>query len=623
MATLELWLKDNKLTKIADKLNENDVESLEDIQALDTQQDIEDLAKEMGMKTVLKKKFVKAVMKLNNITSAPVTQQSQNDDEKEMKQPEAPKPKRKVYNLKGVHAVEKLNHLDTGKRHRTIMVIGATGTGKTTLLNSMMNYLFQVEFDDPYRFKLIYEQLKAHGQAESVTDKVTAYHLDPPALEYQLTVIDTPGFGDTRGLSQDQKITKNIKKFFETEIQEIDAVCFVIRAPQARLTPTQKYIFAQILGIFGNDIANNILVLMTFADGKKPPALAALKAGNVPFGQSFKLNNSAFDLPEAGDEVDMFSEMFWKMGIQSFDNLFKAVDKLETKSLTLTRKVLTRREQLETYVTSVQPLINAGFTVLEKLRSQIVLIQKYGDLINANKDFEYDITVTKARQVSNGGGCTTTCISCRYTCHKNCGIPDDGRKDGCSAMSYGHCTVCPSRCHWSQHRNLPYTIQHYKTTEKRTTQALKDKYYDSSNKKSAQEQIMAGTVTELAEQEVKLNALISGVRDCLNELSSIALRPNVLSQDDYIDKLIQAEEAEKKAGWQKRCGALRALKEKHDMLSKMNSDEYNPWAQYQDVQQFIKSNTTVSAKIKANKPKRKKGNKRHSKKSSGWFSGWI
>ena len=88
---------------------------------------------------------------------------------------------------------------------------------------------------------------------------------------------------------------------------------------------------------------------MTFADGKKPPALAALKAGNVPYGKAFKLNNSAFDLPEE-DEDDMFSQMFWKMGIKSFSNLFTEIDKLKTKSLQLTRKVLTRREQLENYV---------------------------------------------------------------------------------------------------------------------------------------------------------------------------------------------------------------------------------------------------------------------------------
>eukprot|EP00486_Rosalina_sp_Unknown_P000356 CAMPEP_0201563858 /NCGR_PEP_ID=MMETSP0190_2-20130828/1384_1 /ASSEMBLY_ACC=CAM_ASM_000263 /TAXON_ID=37353 /ORGANISM="Rosalina sp." /LENGTH=147 /DNA_ID=CAMNT_0047979191 /DNA_START=70 /DNA_END=509 /DNA_ORIENTATION=+ len=147
MATLESWLKECKLSKLLDKLTENDVESLEDLQSLENQQEIQDLAVEMELKTIKKKKFVTAVMKLNNITPGSVTQpgaqsasqqsqngghkeMKQNDDEKEMKQPEGPQ--RKVYNLKGVHPVKKLKSLQVNKRHRTIMVIGATGTGKTT-----------------------------------------------------------------------------------------------------------------------------------------------------------------------------------------------------------------------------------------------------------------------------------------------------------------------------------------------------------------------------------------------------------------------------------------------------------------------------------------------------------
>eukprot|EP01083_Nonionella_stella_P114350 338056_1 len=113
------------------------------------------------------------------------------------------------------------------------MVIGATGPGKTTLLNSFMNYLWEVKYDDPYRFKLIYEGHKEENQSESVTDDLTAYYLDPTGLDYQLSLIDTPGFGDTRGLELDNNITKKINKFFEEKIHEIVSICFVISAPQA------------------------------------------------------------------------------------------------------------------------------------------------------------------------------------------------------------------------------------------------------------------------------------------------------------------------------------------------------------------------------------------------------
>eukprot|EP01083_Nonionella_stella_P267409 903392_1 len=623
MGDLESWLQTNKLTKISDSLKDNDIESLEDItETLETMEDITTLVEEMKLKTILRKKFIKAVMKLNNITEpSQVPQPGANPhvhvEEKEEKKEHEPEGRIK-YNLKGEHPVDKLSKLTVGKRHRTIMVIGATGTGKTTLLNSMMNYLWQVEYDDAYRFKLVYEQLKTHGQAQSVTDNVTAYHLDPPAVDYELTVIDTPGFGDTRGLQQDQKITKQIKKFFEEKIQEIDAICFVIRAPQARLTATQQYIFAQVLGIFGNDIADNILILMTFADGKKPPALAALKAGNVPFKHSFKLNNSAFDLPGDDDDEDMFSKMFWKMGIASFEKLFKTIDTLKTKSLQLTKLVLTRREELENYIEAVQPTIRNGFGVLDRLRQQITMVQKYGDLINANKDFEYKRTVNKARQKPrNDSYATTTCLECNFTCHSSCCFSNNADKAGCSAMgSNGYCRYCPSKCHWSIHKNTDYTVEWYQEVETRTTKELKDKYCDATSKKSAEEQIMAGSVTELAVVEEQLNGLISSVRDCLNELGKIALRPNVLSQDDYIDKLIQSEEAERKPGYLKRIHALKGLKEKQDTLAKLNRDDYNPWKQYSDVTQFVQSNQTIKKTID-NKHK-----KRNGKQSGGWKS-WF
>ena len=42
-----------------------------------------------------------------------------------------------------------------------------------------------------------------------------------------IILVDTPGFGDTRGLAQDQLISKQIKDFFMNELDSINAVCFV------------------------------------------------------------------------------------------------------------------------------------------------------------------------------------------------------------------------------------------------------------------------------------------------------------------------------------------------------------------------------------------------------------
>lgn len=38
---------------------------------------------------------------------------------------------------------------------KTIMLVGATGSGKSTLVDGIANYAFGVNFEDPFRFSLL------------------------------------------------------------------------------------------------------------------------------------------------------------------------------------------------------------------------------------------------------------------------------------------------------------------------------------------------------------------------------------------------------------------------------------------------------------------------------------
>ena len=243
---------------------------------------------------------------------------------------------------------------------KVLMVVGATGAGKTTLINGMANYILGINWEDKFRYKLIVKDSKV-SQTRNQTKEITAYTFHPmkgSAIPYTFTVIDTPGFEVTEGLERVKEITDQIEEFFSVPppdgIDHIDGIGIVTQASLARLTPTQEYIFTSILSMFGKDVAENIFILITFADGQTPPVMEAIKKAKIPAQKFHKFNNSAIfaDNTETAqkkedEEDDDFDKMFWKMGARSFKKFFRDFEKSRSVSLQLTQEVLKEREQLQ------------------------------------------------------------------------------------------------------------------------------------------------------------------------------------------------------------------------------------------------------------------------------------
>ncbi|CAL8316685.1 unnamed protein product [Gadus morhua 'NCC'] len=413
---------------------------------------------------------------------------------------------------------------DFGKKNRTIMVLGATGAGKSTMVNRMINYILGVTDDDTFRFKLVDEGTDK-SQAHSQTSEVTVYklnHREGFQIDYSLTIVDTPGFGDTRGIERDRSIMSQLENLFSAKsgISEIDAICFVAQASLARLTTTQKYVFDSVLRIFGKDVAENIRILVTFADNTKPLVLGAINEFGVPCPKTknglpihFKFNNSipgscneneGGDIEEDGnndedeDEDEEGIKKRWDMGTKNMKKLFSDLKVIETKSLTLTKEVLRQRAQLEISIENIEIKVKLALTKLEEIKKESQILQEHESAIAANKKFDYE------------------------------------------AFYWGSETVI----------------------EKKTYEDLKKNYETASKKAMSVGDIIKLMELNYSHLEDEVVKLIECSSKCLNTLKEIALRPNQLSTPEYIDLLIEEEKSEAKPGYLERINKLQDLKKK-------------------------------------------------------------
>jgi GTP-binding protein EngB required for normal cell division len=250
-------------------------------------------------------------------------------------------------------------------QHKVVMIMGATGTGKSTLINAMVNHVLGVKWEGDFRFKLIVDEVAS--QTKSVTQSITVYTIHVMAgarIPYTLTVVDTPGFEDTEGLERDKETVKQLKEFFSLKdgngIDHLDAIGFVTPAPCVRLTHAQHYVYTSVLDIFGKDVKNNIFAMITFCDNHKPLAIAAIQEAQIPCSMFLKFNNSSLYAPTVDDSgnEDYFSKHYWTMGEKSFSDFFSKLASKQSVSISLTKKVLANREKLETTLEKLQKQID-------------------------------------------------------------------------------------------------------------------------------------------------------------------------------------------------------------------------------------------------------------------------
>ena len=223
------------------------------------------------------------------------------------------------------------------QNHKVIILVGEEGSGKSTLIDLVLNYVLQVNWEDDFRFKMTNVHPKYVGQVhEHVSTKnITSYTVFPPKgsnTSCIFTIIDTPGFGRLgRSDTLSNMITDFISHSRSHNVDHFDAIGLVAPAAQARLTASQRLFFDSISRLFGTEYSkmrDNLMLLLTFADGERPPVIDAIKAANIPYRDQniFKFNNSALFAEKTKDpEQDQLQKCMWEIGYRSMERFMTAL----------------------------------------------------------------------------------------------------------------------------------------------------------------------------------------------------------------------------------------------------------------------------------------------------------
>ncbi|XP_063050758.1 uncharacterized protein LOC134445635 [Engraulis encrasicolus] len=462
----------------------------------------------------------------------------------------------------------KITRLTIGEKkkncvNKTILLVGETGSGKSTLINALVNYTMGVTWKDEVWFQVVKEEGKS--QDKSQTADVIVYEVfgfEKEEAPFSLTLIDTPGYGDTNGTKEDDIVTDRLYDLFSSQdgIKEIAAVGLVVKGSENRLSDRLMYILNSVMSLFGENMEKKILIFITHKSGSTANVLNALKGIKCCKTESkqpihFTFNNRQHEERIEDDEDEL--KLHFSISEKAMKRLNTFLKENKPQNIEDSLMVLTERKRLPACIQNLRERINDIPLKQKEIQQTKDAVKKCEAGLQDEVEFDEPYKTTECITGGRWGflWCyndgATRCTYCKENCHFRCTHAISA--PWCKVMKNGSCTSCSNKCDVSHH--VKDTNKYVTKTRKKKMPLVevKEKYgmfeREYRDHKARVDRNM--TLLDILEKQMKdetdekLDFLAEAYRHIIR-LDEIALNKDSVHVYKHLDFLIEKLNEEKK-----------------------------------------------------------------------------
>ncbi|KAK7588387.1 hypothetical protein V3481_007413 [Fusarium oxysporum f. sp. vasinfectum] len=509
-----------------------------------------------------------------------------------------------------------------------VLILGETGVGKSTFINSFVNYMLFKNLDDalqvpglnyavPCSFPVPNMVNGDWGEREvrvgnpndrehfsdkgqSATQSCVTYIFHMNGMTFRL--IDTPGIGDTRGVDQDNINMANIVETLKS-VDKLNTILFLMKPDSTRLTQTFNFCMTGLLSQLHKDTNKNIVFGFTRAKNSgyelketRAPLQKLLddkKTGIVlGYNNTFFFEAESFQYLAALKVANIvlknkpgYDESYAKSAEES-RRLIKLVIGMSTHEVRKTLALSSTREYIEGLKEPMTKINDIVAREEKDIEIQREYVKTYG---LSNEGIEKNLKRTvwiphrtelqEPQTVCTHGDCRKDSADeggARFTiykvCHQNCTVKTPTNEQvglvelmDCAAFNCRGEPCIECGHSWQLHQHIRYEI--VETVEVKDNEAVLEIWRNNSSHAEAARKVIAGFEASIKELQERKKFLTNALASFGVYLEQIAIVKFNDATTAYLEYLITNANGNGKLADAKRLSdQLKAYKEQFESM---------------------------------------------------------